>query len=136
MKCYGDVEVGCCSVGVLHYYGTAVLWCCSVVCDDVWLLVCHCCDVTVSLICLNGCFSVSESMSVTDIHNTYIPTELLLEVLSDLKICSPLVSVIQKFCMLCTHESLSNLRCAGGVGLLIRGASGRSRRPLGTFCRV
>ena len=80
MKCYGDAEVGCCSVGVLHYYGTAVLWCCSVVCDDVWLLLCHCCDVTVSLICLNGCFSVSESMSVTD-----IPTELLLEVLSDLK---------------------------------------------------
>ena len=65
MKCYGDAEVGCCSVGVLHYYGTAVLWCCSVVCDDVWLLLCHCCDVTVSLICLNGCFSVSESMSVT-----------------------------------------------------------------------
>ena len=68
MKCYGDAEVGCCSVGVLHYYGTAVLWCCSVVCDDVWLLLCHCCDVTVSLICLNGCFSVSESMSVTDIQ--------------------------------------------------------------------
>ena len=36
--------------------------------DDVWLLLCHCCDVTVSLICLNGCFSVSESMSVTDIQ--------------------------------------------------------------------
>ena len=68
MKCYGDAEVGCCSVGVLHYYGTAVLWCCSVVCDDVWLLLCHCCDVAVSLICLNGCFSVSESMSVTDIQ--------------------------------------------------------------------
>ena len=80
MKCYGDAEVGCCSVGVLHYYGTAVLWYCRFVCDDVWLLLCHCCDVTVSLICLNGCFSVSESMSIT-----YRQTELLLEVLSDLK---------------------------------------------------
>ena len=70
MKCYGDAEVGCCSIGVLHYYGTAVLWCCSVVCDDVWLLLCHCCDVIVSLISLNGCFSVSESMSVTYIQTT------------------------------------------------------------------
>ena len=41
----------------------------------------HCCDVIVSLISLNGCFSVSKSMSVTDRQ-----TELLLEVLSDLKI--------------------------------------------------
>ena len=37
-----------------------------------------------SLICLNGCFSVSESMSVTYIQ-TDRQTELLLEVLSDLQ---------------------------------------------------
>ena len=29
-------------------------------------LLCHWCDVIVLLICLNGCFSVSESMSITD----------------------------------------------------------------------
>ena len=65
MQSLGAAVLECCSVGVLHYYGTAVLWCCSVVCDNVWLLLCHCCDVIVSLISLNGCFSVSESMSVT-----------------------------------------------------------------------
>ena len=73
----------CWSAALLWYCSVMVLQCC---CYDAMLLLCHSCDVTVSLICLNGCFSVSESesMSVSDIH-TYIPTELLLEVLSDLK---------------------------------------------------
>ena len=69
LLCCSDIVLLCCSVIVLQCYNAIVLLCCSA---NVLLL---------CLICLNECFSVSESMRL----QTYIHTEPLLEVLSDLK---------------------------------------------------